>query len=322
MQIISTFLAVSSAQVLDLGIPDLGDFDLSAFGLGDLGGSESLVFPGADDEERYFFTTTTSTTTTTTTTTTITVPPGTTCWKCDQMSYAGCASNGDFETCHMGDDDCCFLEVRETKQKLSQLCTGCKEQAACDSMKSNNFNGPDQRFHQCRPDYRQQRIGQRGPNQSVCRQCFKTCDPAVDPGHCFGGPLVDGTMTTFKVALSTNQVNYPWKPHYQGADLDALGIPTRGAVDSGVDSVVIGEISAFSCVSAATCTDNLYFDNPTDGKADVSNGDNTRDIATEMVMWALQGASATWWSNDLMAIQHTLENWNVAIAHSIAGFNA
>ena len=51
-----------------------------------------------NDEERYFFTqaATTSTTTTTTTTTGL---KGTTCWKCDQMSYSECSAKGDFEVC-------------------------------------------------------------------------------------------------------------------------------------------------------------------------------------------------------------------------------
>ena len=51
-----------------------------------------------NDEERYFFTQA-STTSTTTTTTTTTGLKGTTCWKCDQMSYSECSAKGDFEVC-------------------------------------------------------------------------------------------------------------------------------------------------------------------------------------------------------------------------------
>ena len=66
-----------------------------------------------DDErkgERYFFTQS-ATTSTTTTTTTQTPPDGSSCWKCDQMTYANCAAEGDIELCQKGDKDCCFVEV-------------------------------------------------------------------------------------------------------------------------------------------------------------------------------------------------------------------
>jgi len=46
------------------------------------------------NEERYFFTTTTTTSTTTTTTTTTLADGTRSCWKCDQMSYAKCAMEG------------------------------------------------------------------------------------------------------------------------------------------------------------------------------------------------------------------------------------
>ena len=51
-----------------------------------------------NDEERYFFTQATTTSTTTPGTTT-TVDLGTSCWKCDQMTYADCSAKGDLEKC-------------------------------------------------------------------------------------------------------------------------------------------------------------------------------------------------------------------------------
>jgi len=56
-----------------------------------------------EEEDRYFFTTTTTTSTTTTTTTTTKVSTGNTCWKCDQMTFATCATSGEYEDCELGD---------------------------------------------------------------------------------------------------------------------------------------------------------------------------------------------------------------------------
>merc|ERR1712080_660575 len=35
------------------------------------------------------------------------------CWHCDSASFADCAAEGEYRTCHLGDNDCCFLEIRE-----------------------------------------------------------------------------------------------------------------------------------------------------------------------------------------------------------------
>ena len=59
---------------------------------------------------------------------------GNACWKCDQMTYDKCSSEGTLEVCEKGDKDCCFVEIRETAQSLQQLCTGCKSKNACKNL--------------------------------------------------------------------------------------------------------------------------------------------------------------------------------------------
>ena len=62
-------------------------------------------------------------------------PTGTGCWKCDAMTYVQCATEGSFQTCSEdntnGDNGVCFVEYREQNQKLTQLCTGCKDAKDC-----------------------------------------------------------------------------------------------------------------------------------------------------------------------------------------------
>ena len=47
------------------------------------------------------------------------------------MTYVQCATEGTFQTCSEdntnGDNGVCFVEYREQNQKLTQLCTGCKD---------------------------------------------------------------------------------------------------------------------------------------------------------------------------------------------------
>jgi len=149
----------------------------------------------------------------TTTTPAPTDPPvdesvyGTGCWKCDAMSYTTCASDGYWQDCSndqaAGDSGVCFIEMRETSQELTQLCTGCKDAQACEDLKAQNFvygggNRIDAR-NQCKSDWRMQRPSRRryGVMQSTCRQCFSMCtdsaeivptDPNDTKGnYCFGG---------------------------------------------------------------------------------------------------------------------------------------
>jgi len=290
-----------------------------------------------NDEERYFFTEATTTSTTTPGTTT-TADLGTSCWKCDQMTYADCSAKGDLEKCEKGDKDCCFVEVRETAQSLQQLCTGCKSRNACENLRDENFHNdnrnPQRRnrnLDQCRPDYRLQRIGRRGPGQSVCRQCFKTCDPddtTNDGGSfCFGGSHQKTFHKLIPLMLSSNKAIYPWGNYYQiSADFTAMGIPIA-VVDTVKDLAVYTEVAN----GAASTLKNVYFFDSTGSANSKSQPttavtSNNREKNSEMAYWALQGASEEWWRSDLKKIQNNIENVGNSVgavgtaAYTVANF--
>ena len=86
------------------------------------------------------------------------ISDGDSCWKCDEMSFTNCATNGAPELCKNGDKDCCFVEVRETKQALQQLCTGCKSKNSCENLRDENFTSLPGARDQCRPNYRYQTV--------------------------------------------------------------------------------------------------------------------------------------------------------------------
>lgn len=313
MKLLSLIVAAINAQSLDdFVLPDLSSFDLSSFGLGpNLVPNLDLSAPAEPaNDERYFFVTTPATTPVTTPTTTPTTTiPGASCWKCDQMTYTDCASQGSLNLCHPGDTDCCFVEIRETRGNLAQLCTGCKAEAACVAGRNQNFQG-HQANYQCRPDYRYQKIGKFSHIQSVCRQCFKTCNPSVEPKFCFGS-IESNVGAFFNHRLNTNNGNYPFTV-FAPADAQVLGISTHTSADSSIDPVV-GDIAIFT---AGTL--NLYFENVANGKVYAGTADTTRDHATEMVFWGLHGASQAWWESDLKVIQTTLEG--IASGLTVANF--
>jgi hypothetical protein len=304
MKLLPAIVAVAKAQ---FDLPDLSNFDLSAFGLGP---GTPLDFPtDAADEERYFFTTTTTTPPTPTppTTPTTTQVPGEVCWKCDQMTYTGCASQGHFEVCELGDVDCCFVEIREKYQGLQQLCTGCKDATACEDNQEQNFMGVSRQYHQCRPDYRLQHQARGRGQQSVCRQCFNKCNTStgLDFSMCFGSIENQSSTPNVMLTLHSDEANYPWSGAYVGGDFTAFGIPTGGRLDSGTlsDATAINEITTFG---TSPETRNIYFRNAADGKVDLSNGVSGRE-QTEMTYWGLHGASQAWWSSNLKGIQDTLK---------------
>lgn len=307
---IAPFVAAVSAQLPDLGNFDLSNFDLSQFGLGpaianvevpvpDAVVADDFVAPGTDDE-RYFFTQA-STTSTTTTTTTQTPRQGNACWKCDQMTYDKCSSEGYLEVCEKGDKDCCFVEIRETAQSLQQLCTGCKDKNACENLRDENFVGTNQINHQCRPDYRQQMIGRFNRSvQSVCRQCFNTCDNAnPTTTQCFGNHGSKGSHHQFTMPFSAKSSLYNWNGYYRGADVKGMGIPTGAAVAS--TDAVAADIAA-STGTGTALVDNVYFQEVA-GKNDNDAKLYPGNEATANLYWGLQGASRTWWQSDLKAIQ-------------------
>lgn len=300
-----------------------GDYDLSAFDdsygfddtyggfydysapADDVGaGRETEVAADEDEDEkakgeRYFFTTATTTTPPITTVTTVTALPGNNCWKCDQMTYALCASEGSYKTCELGDSDCCFAEIRTTGQKLQQLCTGCKDATACMDNKLENFGGSDvmDNDDQCRPEMIQQKKNSRNARaQSVCRTCFRTCDFTLYNGaFCFGG-INGNTPIEFKVGFDTQHALLPMGiPHGRADWAGVIGIPTWALVDgqSPTDTTAVSQI--------ATDPLNVFFGNNVDGKLPASS-DTSWDPA-DMTFWSLIAGDKAWWEDDLKAKQ-------------------
>merc|ERR1712176_163424 len=274
----------------------------------DLNTPADLAFPGAPDEERYFFTNPAVTTTTTTPTPPTTVFQGDSCWKCDQMNYSDCASKGRIETCTKGDKDCCFVEVRETRQKLQQLCTGCKDKKACLTLRDENFvtSNIGRFMHQCKPDYRQQFAGRFAGQQSVCRQCFSTCtqtdDTALNGGTCFGGSFTN-TKMLFDYDLETNHDTYPWKNYYKQADshlASAFGIPiTAGQEGEPAQITVTAKSDSEPRGHNIYMSSNVLGTNTALNNGKTSFGTNGKT----MYFWGLHGATKAWWQSDLKAIQ-------------------
>lgn len=290
MKLFSVIAAAATAQNTNIDFPDLSDFDLSAFNLPDFAPAAlAPVAVAPANDERYFFTQATAATVTTQP---ITIPvTGDSCWKCDAMSYTQCASDGHLEQCTLGDKDCCFVEVREQKQVLKQLCTGCKDFTACYDNRDQNFEGPTP-THQCRPDYRQQKYGRSSGQQSVCRQCFHTCLSA-EPDKCFGGLAAINTEKDFGLLFNTNEAMYPWNGHGPDNHVSAaLGIPLHQAVaDTLADRAATGIVEMVATPSSLA---NVYFHNAVDGKV----------FAPGQLFWGVQGASKFWWQADLRVIQN------------------
>ena len=201
------FKTLSALAVVKAQVPDFSDLNaLFASLTNDLADvrNEDPIVPVQDNAAgaRYLVATTTLTTPASTTSPPpVTDPPatGTGCWKCDAMSFTACATGGYFQTCSPdqtnGDNGVCFLEMRETNQYLTQLCTGCKDRQACYDLRRQNFVGSTQggsrmrQADQCKPEWLLQRYNRRyGNQQSTCRTCFNMCDSSeVDGNNCFGG---------------------------------------------------------------------------------------------------------------------------------------
>jgi len=195
-------------------------------------------------------------------------------------------------------------------------------------------NYPSPLWDQCRPDYRLQ-SNRRFRQQSVCRQCFNTCDKDLFGGkYCFGGGMVqDGDWdngianseggTKFQIPYSDNM----WRPYYKGANLNggmadvmAYGIPTwlringEGGGATGIDSDLQSIIEDWPdheqdqeyvsnmywgqhCDENNDCTTNHGKQHPMDNKVF-----GTRELS-DMTYWALEGASRYWWMADLKYYQ-------------------
>ena len=176
------FKTLSAVAVVRAQVPDFSDLNALFASL-----TENLSVPGAPAEEvdaaRYVVATTTNTPplTTTTPTTTTTQATGEGCWKCDAMTFATCATQGQWQQCSpdqtAGDYGVCFLELRETNQLMTQLCTGCKSRNACYNLRRQNFVGSSgsnlSRFHdQCKPEWKLQ-VSILGNQKLINRFCLK-----------------------------------------------------------------------------------------------------------------------------------------------------
>merc|ERR1712193_346724 len=146
------FNTLSALAVVKAQVPDFSDLNaLFASLTNDLADvrNEDPIVPVQDNAAgaRYLVATTTVTPPPNTTTPPPPTPAlgGTGCWKCDAMSFTACATGGYFQTCSPdqtnGDNGVCFLELRETNQFLTQLCTGCKDRNSCYNLRRQNFVG-------------------------------------------------------------------------------------------------------------------------------------------------------------------------------------
>lgn len=240
------------------------------------------------------------------------------CWKCDQMSFATCATNGEFTDCSAdqsnGDYGVCFIEMRENFQKLTQLCTGCKDANACNDLKAQNFVGNNLTRHQCKSDYRLQRPSRRrvGVQQSTCRQCFAMCNGSVSGNHlegnfCFGGlghgELGQADARWHHMPTSMNLNGNTWLADAETTD-KALGIPLHARVLHADDRAHV------------TSTDNHVFfgqafAHVADGKDETGmTTDGHFDAASDIgyLYWGLKDNGQDFWSADLVERQRTYRN--------------
>merc|ERR1739838_137303 len=86
------------------------------------------------------------------------------CWTCQNaQNWAECAQHGTLVQCEASATSC-ELEIRRRDGSIEQINTGCKQAAACENNKAQNYDSLDYTDNnQCRPDEDE------GP--SVCRQC-------------------------------------------------------------------------------------------------------------------------------------------------------
>ena len=255
---------------------------------------------------------------------------GTGCWKCDAMSYTTCASEGYWQDCSndqaAGDSGVCFIEMRETSQELTQLCTGCKDSQACDDLKAQNFvYGGGSRIdarNQCKSDWRMQRPSRRryGVMQSTCRQCFSMCtdlganDPQDTKGnYCFGGLSNEDASSNadlaawFKVPVSMG-----------GTVATSTGLNTLNQLSLGIPlHAVVGGTEASTKVSLL---DNkvMWGDTSTDaavaGSGKIANGvgtglDITAGDNEGYLFWSLHDHAMDFWAMDIIERQRINRHW-------------
>jgi len=322
------FKTLSAMAVVRAQVPDFSDLNALFASL-----TENLSVPGAPAEEvdaaRYVVATTTATTTPGFTPGT---PPQTTtrassegCWKCDAMTYSDCATQGYWQECSLdqteGDYGVCFLELRETNQLMTQLCTGCKSRTACYNLRRQNFVGSTgsnlSRFHdQCKPEFKLQRPNRRyGNQQSVCRTCFKMCPNSTDDStgkKCFGGMEIGHATDDAQDLDTADFFKYGNSGQMVTASADTYW--TTQATNALRNNMVLGIPLGLTCPSSNTdCTNEVSNANnmvnwggdqgdSTHGKD--SNPSNRAHSFNDMgLYWAIQDQKKTWWEYDHIVIQ-------------------
>jgi len=325
------FKTLSALAVVRAQVPDFTDLNALFASLTENLNVVDAAAPADEvDAARYVVATTTTTPPHTTTyTSTSTVTQGEGCWKCDAMSFTTCATEGYWQQCSpdqtAGDYGVCFLELRETNQLLTQLCTGCKSRNACYNLRRQNFVGSTgsnlSRFHdQCKPEWKLQRVNRRyGNQQSVCRTCFQMCPNNTDDStgiKCFGGMEIgttndvtdqqSGDFFMYDTSMTTGSDQQYW---------------TSQATASVHQTHVLGLPLGVTCPATNTqCTDEVdNMTNMVNWGGDYTTTGNTGNASgkrntgrgksdTEMgLYWAIQDQTKTWWEYDHIVLQTLLQ---------------
>jgi len=316
------FKTLSAMAVVRAQVPDFTDLNALFASL-----TENLSVPSAPAEDvdaaRYVVATTTTTTVQTPgipVTTPTTTGEG--CWKCDAMTFATCATSGQWTQCSpdqvAGDYGVCFLELRETNQLLTQLCTGCKSYNACYNLRRQNFVGSTgsnlSRFHdQCKPEWKLQRTNRRyGTQQSVCRTCFSMCPNNSDDAtgkKCFGGmeigttndatDLASADFFKYDSSMNTASEKNTWTNAAQDAveNNHVLGIPLGIHCDAAVNTVCGGQVAAMTNMVnwGGSNADTVS------GKQQITGRTKGDDVMG--LYWAIQDQTKTWWEYDHVVLQ-------------------
>jgi len=144
--------------------------------------------------------------------------------------------------------------------------------------------------------------GRHGTGQSVCRQCFRTCDSAAfNSAFCFGS-ITGGAGNAFTVDFASSaSLITQTTPHARGDWTGVLGIPTWMLVDA------TDANDATARTAITTTASNVFVNNVGDGKSfaggmaagNAGNGWGPMD----MTYWSIIAADSAWWSSDLKAKQ-------------------
>jgi len=258
---------------------------------------------------------------------------GTGCWKCDAMSYTTCASEGYWQDCSndqaAGDSGVCFIELRETSQELTQLCTGCKDAQACDDLKAQNFvygasSGRVDARNQCKSNWEMQRPSRRryGVMQSTCRQCFSMCTDlgATDAqdakgNYCFGGLSNEDVLADlsnadlaawFKVPVSMGGA-IATSTGLNTLDTLSLGIPLHAVVGQGeagkITSTQNKVMWGKDIITAGNDDGKIAFGVATGVDVDPA------DTHEGYLFWSLHDHDMAFWSMDIIERQRINRFW-------------